>query len=282
MGVPSFFKWLIKKYPKTLTKEIQHVDENNPEVTIPIDIKNSKNIEFDNLYLDMNGIIHINCHLLDEPAPENEEAMIEAIFKHVDRIFTIARPRKLIYFAVDGPAPRAKQNQQRSRRFRSAKDTKKAEIEREEMQKKGIEPLPKKSQWDSNVITPGTLFMDKVARGLRYFIHERLNNDPRWKNLTVILSDASVPGEGEHKLVEFIRQQRLQPNYNPNTSHIVYSPDSDLIMLALGTHEPYFYILSEQIFSRKKMWMNCRRSKVLILANISQSIYYKFPFFANI
>lgn len=54
--------------------------------------------------------------------------------------------------AVDGVAPRAKMNQQRGRRFRSAKE---AELNEKRARDRG-EELPKEDKFDSNCITPGT------------------------------------------------------------------------------------------------------------------------------
>ena len=48
------------------------------------------------------------------------------------------------------------------------------------------------------------------------------NTDPCVQQLDVIISDASVPGEGEHKIMDWIRRQRTHPEHDPNTSHVIY------------------------------------------------------------
>uniref|UniRef100_A0A8C2CN27 5'-3' exoribonuclease n=1 Tax=Cyprinus carpio TaxID=7962 RepID=A0A8C2CN27_CYPCA len=219
MGVPAFFRWLSRKYPSIIV----HCLEEKVRHTI-----------------------HPKMKMM--PAPKNEDEMMVAIFEYIDRLFNIVRPRRVLYMAIDGVAPRAKMNQQRSRRFRASKEGVELVEEKNKMREEVIQrggylpPEEIKERFDSNCITPGTEFMDNLAKCLRYYIADRLTNDPGWHNITVFLSDASVPGEGEHKIMDFIRRQRGRAE-NPGYA--------DLIMLGLATHEPNFTIIREEFKPNK-------------------------------
>ncbi|KAK7158949.1 hypothetical protein R3I94_005324 [Phoxinus phoxinus] len=234
MGVPKFYRWISERYPclSEVVKEHQ----------IP---------EFDNLYLDMNGIIHQCSHPNDEDVHFriSEEKIFADIFHYLEVLFRIIKPRKVFFMAVDGVAPRAKMNQQRGRRFRSAKE---AEDKIKKALEKG-EVLPTEARFDSNCITPGTDFMARLQEQLKYFVHNKLSTDKSWQGVNVYLSGHETPGEGEHKIMEFIRSESSKPGHNPNTRHCLYGLDADLIMLGLTSHEPHFSLLREEVrFGGKK------------------------------
>ncbi|XP_074653880.1 5'-3' exoribonuclease 1-like isoform X2 [Tubulanus polymorphus] len=228
MGVPKFYRWMSERYPclSEVVKEHQ----------LP---------EFDNLYLDMNGIVHICSHPEDDNPHFRitEEKIFEDIFHYIEVLFRMIKPQKVFFMAIDGVAPRAKMNQQRGRRFRSAKEA--DDLIRKALQKGEV--LPTSERFDSNCITPGTPFMVRLQEQLKYFVVKKVSTDPLWQGPRIFLSGHQTPGEGEHKIMDFIRYEKSQPNYDPNTRHCLYGLDADLIMLGLTSHEPHFSLLREEV-----------------------------------
>lgn len=201
--------------------------------------------EFDCLYLDMNGIIH-NCTHSESDSPTyriTEDKMFIQIFNYIEHLFGKIQPKKLFFMAIDGVAPRAKMNQQRARRFRTALD---AEVAKEKALREGVQ-MPTDDAFDSNCITPGTEFMAKLTKQLKYFINKKISEDADWQGVEVVLSGHEVPGEGEHKIMEYIRLAKAQPDYDPNMRHCLYGLDADLIMLGLLSHDPHFCLLREEV-----------------------------------
>ena len=251
MGIPKFFRYISERWPM-----ISQLIEGND---IP---------EFDNLYLDMNSILHNCTHGNDDDITKRmtEEEVFAKIFSYVDHLFQTIKPQKVFYMAIDGVAPRAKMNQQRARRFRTAMDAEHA------LQKaiRDGEPIPSGEPFDSNCITPGTEFMAKLTTNLKYYVHDKVTNDSRWRNVEIIFSGHEVPGEGEHKIMDFIRKLRAQDGFDNNTRHCIYGLDADLIMLSLSAHAPHFALLREEVtFGRRSKQQTSLESQNFYLLHIS-------------
>ena len=126
-------------------------------------------------------------------------------------------------------APRAKMEQQRIRRFRTIKQKTLEDIE---YKKHDIDRV----YFDTNCITPGTIFMYKLSEYLKKYIQEKR------KTLTkaFILDDSQRKGEGEHKAIQYIK------NFTNEDTNCIYGLDADLIMLSLCSHLK-IYLLRETV-----------------------------------
>lgn len=227
----------------------------------------------------MNGIIHQCSHPNDDDVHFriSDDKIFTDIFHYLEVLFRIIKPRKVFFMAVDGVAPRAKMNQQRGRRFRSAKEA-------EDKIKKAIEKgetLPTEARFDSNCITPGTEFMARLHEHLKYFVNMKISTDKSWQGVTIYFSGHETPGEGEHKIMEFIRSEKAKPDHDPNTRHCLYGLDADLIMLGLTSHEAHFSLLREEVrFGGKKTQRVCAPEEttfhLLHLSLMREYIDYEF------
>eukprot|EP00934_Nitzschia_sp_Nitz4_P002883 Nitzschia sp. Nitz4//scaffold356_size15932//2575//6992//NITZ4_008878-RA/size15932-snap-gene-0.1-mRNA-1//-1//CDS//3329548961//2873//frame0 len=390
MGVPKFFRWLSERYPKMNQRFGSAPNEETcqryfdgslppPPVEDPDPLSTcGLPPPVDRLYIDMNGIIHGCSHSNNHEDEENARSediegddsfdgsssssslkiTNEEIFRNVcyylDRIIgDMVKPTEMVYLAIDGVAPRAKLNQQRSRRYRSGREgqieTNIYEAHAKAMEDKRVQSesdeelyfrnskdsseasplsmddgfsylfnnnsddnkvessssnkhaplsghgddslteiapgrfkgkfetkdvsnrtatsggsssdgssfsIEDTEEFHSNVITPGTPFFQEFSERLEIFLKHKVSTDPNWKNLTIVFSGPNVPGEGEHKLMDFIRKEKARPDYNPNLRHCIVGQDGDLIMLGLATHEPNLVLLRERVvFSMAKRRM---------------------------
>ena len=84
-------------------------------------------------------------------------------------------------------------------------------MQAEERARRQGEELPSAGLFDSNCITPGTDFMHRLDKHLKFFVRRKLATDPSWAKIKVLYSGYDVPGEGEHKIMEFIRYEVRSP-----------------------------------------------------------------------
>ncbi|XP_028617291.1 5'-3' exoribonuclease 1-like, partial [Grammomys surdaster] len=126
-----------------------------------------------------------------------------------------------------------------------------------------------------------TEFMARLHEHLKYFVNMKISTDKSWQGVTIYFSGHETPGEGEHKIMEFIRSEKAKPDHDPNTRHCLYGLDADLIMLGLTSHEAHFSLLREEVrFGGKKTQRVCAPEEttfhLLHLSLMREYIDYEF------
>jgi 5'-3' exonuclease len=193
MGIPYYFKYLIKTHPQIIQKQAQ--------------IK-----KIDSLFIDSNSIIYDAVRDLTEKANGITDLTIikQVIFRIHDYIFRL-KPQKMLFLSFDGVAPLSKMEQQRTRRHKGLFSP--------------IQVSPPVESWNTNVITAGTSFMKLLSKS----VLESFNNKETELGIEkIIVSTSEDAGEGEHKIFQYIRKHKT-----PDQDIFVYGLDADLIMLSI-------------------------------------------------
>lgn len=200
MGIPSYFKHIVKKHREIIKK-------------FSLD-------SVDNLYLDSNSIIY-DCARdaeFEEKHTQKEKfkIIISSVIDKIIYYINYIKPKKRVFIAFDGVAPYAKLQQQRERRYKSSLEKK-------------LFPPKNKLSFNTVNITPGTRFMKLLDTQIKkYFkknVFYNLNNTP----INIKISTSTDAGEGEHKIFQYVRDNV----HHKTETTVIYGLDADLIMLTL-------------------------------------------------
>ena len=273
MGIPLYFKTISSNFPETIISNLEQINENG--------LHNF-------LFFDLNCLIHPCCRtILKNYSQKNmskdvlETRMLTEIILSMEKIIEITKSRN-IYIAIDGVAPFSKMNQQRQRRYKSMLEkqidrdicekikTKNGGNNSNNISNSNSNPHSQDNTiWDTNAISPGTKFMKKLK--------ERISTTIKTTNFgenidNVIFSSSDEPGEGEHKILQYIKNNTINDNI------VIYGLDADLIMLSMSSGLNNIYLLREavefgKIIPDKYLYLDIDHLKYGLILTIKDQIY---------
>lgn len=255
MGIPYFYGEVIAKSP--LNKQYSIIADKLPKPCA-------------RFFLDFNSIIHpcsasVVAKLSKEATIDDKlyNNIFHAISEYTIKLVDIAQPSDLLYIAVDGVAPRAKMHQQRKRRYLSALRNKHIASFKEH------HGIPH-TKWDSNCITPGTDFMDKLDIFLDTDFRQTIQKQfPGIKN--VIVSGTAEEGEGEHKMIRYMKETS-DPNPKTDSIDVIYGLDADLIMLSMTCENNEIILMRESSDFGKFQSSNTVPFKYLVTSQFQEAL----------
>jgi 5'-3' exonuclease len=178
---------------------------------------------------------------------DNKERLFEEIVKEIDMLVSRVKPTKRLLLCVDGIAGAAKMSQQRQRRYKNTPSS------------------SDEDRFHSSFISPGTEFMTDLNEYIgEYIVFKKSDPDSLWRDLDIVFSDHLCVGEGEQKIVSYIRENSREQKSGggadssywsdraigiSDESWCIHGLDADLIMLSLLLEVKQIYILRDDVYS---------------------------------
>lgn len=219
MGVPGFYRWIIKNL--------------NPKIRD----YNLNSYPTEQLFIDSNTFIYKAVDKIDPNTSENiDDLIISQIISDITDLINRFSPSKLVYISFDGIAPFSKIIEQRKVIYTRLIDN--------PLINKHINSPFNKLDWDLNNITLGSLFSKKLNDTFNDFI---INSEfikslkEKNTNLKVIFSSINEPGEGEHKIINYIKEHKTKDK------KYIYSPDADVIILTMIEPDSNIFIIHDSL-----------------------------------
>ena len=204
MGIPSYFSYIVKNHINIIRKLVK------------------KTMTINNLYMDCNSIIYDAIRSIDFSSSTEtaNKDIIKKVIVKIEEYISLISPDNTIFIAFDGVAPVAKLEQQRTRRYKSWYQN---EISKSILKKSN-------SNWDTTAITPGTEFMIDLNKTIHEYFYG-ISSKKKYSVQNIIISTSDEPGEGEHKIFDYIR---CNPVMHNDATSVIYGLDADLIMLSIN------------------------------------------------
>ena len=238
MGIPYYFSYLIRNHKQIISK----LDGVN---------------YIDNLYLDSNSMIYDSINFNEfSNKPQFENYIIQNVILKIKTLIKNIKSKKNLLIAFDGVPPIAKLNQQKNRRYKSWYQG---------------TLFNKEILWDTCSITPGTIFMNNLNDAIKnHFSTNKVE-------FNVILSLSDIPGEGEHKIYEYIRN-----NDHKDDNTLIYGMDADLIMLSLNhlkyCNSIYLYRETPYFINSLDHNLNPEEKYLINICELGNQIYKELTF----
>lgn len=229
MGITRFIPWLLNRYKITYYNRVASSSlllDMNGEIwkAAAVVYGNTEDDKFNEQRRKAIELMNLKTRTA-ELEIQHINLVINKIFKHIG----FWDPKYFVILAIDGVAPDAKINQQRQRRYRAAAES------------------HFRGYFNSNSISPGTPFMMRLNEAITEKL-EQIALDGTRTPPTIIYSSHMTPGEGEHKILDFLRDPDLKlVNSETNKGgNIMYGLDADLVLLSLISPIRNIFLYREQ------------------------------------